>query len=227
MSGETLTTISPSTNQPVVTRKAATSEEIAKLPSIAQKAFAAYRKSYPTLSSRQKVVTKALQLIDEKQDELAKELTEQMGRPIAYTAKEITTAVKRGEYLNSIAGEVLGQDVPGKEEAGFRRFIRREPVGVVLVLFAWNVRHERRKYCPPTVVLFVVLTLFSPVPISNPRQLIDTCPSGWQRRHSQTLSSDTHHCRTHLTDLCSGRSSTESDPVLSLRLNSTARTYNP
>jgi delta 1-pyrroline-5-carboxylate dehydrogenase len=140
MSGKTLTAISPSTNEPIVTRKAASAEEIAKLPSIAQKAFTAYRKSYPTLSSRQKIVTKALQLLNEKQDELAKELTEQMGRPIAYTAKEITTAVKRGEYLNSIAGEILGQDVPGKEEAGFRRFIRREPVGVVLVLFAWNVR---------------------------------------------------------------------------------------
>jgi acyl-CoA reductase-like NAD-dependent aldehyde dehydrogenase len=139
MSGETLTTISPSTNQAIVTRKAASTEEIAKLPSTAQKAFAAYRKSCPTLSSRQKIVAKALQLLNEKQDELAKELTEQMGRPIAYTAKEITTALKRGEYLNSIAGEVLGQDVPGKEEAGFRRFIRREPVGVVLVLFAWNV----------------------------------------------------------------------------------------
>jgi acyl-CoA reductase-like NAD-dependent aldehyde dehydrogenase len=143
MSSETLTTISPSTNQPIVTRKAATPQEIAKLSSIAQKAFAAYRKSCPTLSSRQKIVTKALQLLSEKQDDLAKELTEQMGRPIAYTAKEITTAVKRGEYLNSIVNEVLGQDVPGKQEAGFRRFIRREPVGVVLVLFAWNVRPGR------------------------------------------------------------------------------------
>ena len=139
MSNETLTTISPSTNQPIVTRRAASPEEIAKLPSIAQNAFAAYRKSCPTLSSRQKIVTKALQLLNEKQDELAKELTQQMGRPIAYTAKEITTAVKRGEYLNNIADEVLGQDVPGTEEAGLRRFIRREPVGVVLVLFAWNV----------------------------------------------------------------------------------------
>jgi acyl-CoA reductase-like NAD-dependent aldehyde dehydrogenase len=143
MSSETLTTISPSTNQPIVTRKAATPQEIAKLSSIAQKAFAAYRKSCPTLSSRQKIVTKALQLLSEKQDDLAKELTEQMGRPIAYTAKEITTAVKRGEYLNSIVNEVLGQDVPGKQEAGFRRFIRRESVGVVLVLFAWNVRPGR------------------------------------------------------------------------------------
>jgi hypothetical protein len=219
MLGETLTTISPSTNQPIVTRKAASPEEIAKLPSIAQKAVIAYRKSYPTLSSRQKIIAKALQLLHGRQDELAKELTEQMGRPIAYTAKEITTAVKRGEYLNSIADDVLGQDVPGKEETGFRRFIRREPVGVVLVLFAWNVRLKLQNLSLPPCGGMLGLTLISLVPIFNPRQLINTCTSGWQCRHPQTLSSDPHNCRTYLTNLCSSRPSTKSDPVLPLRIN--------
>jgi Aldehyde dehydrogenase family len=219
MSGETLTTISPSTNQPTVTRKAASPEEIAKLPSIAQEAVIAYHRSYPTLSSRQKIITKALQLLHEKQDELAKELTEQMGRPIAYTAKEITTAIKRGEYLNSIAGDVLGQDVPGEEETGFRRFIRREPVGVVLVLFAWNVRLKTANLSLQMCGRMLRLTLISLVPIFNPRQLINTCPSGWQRRYPQTLSSDPHSCRTYITNLHSGRPSRKSDPVLPLRID--------
>jgi hypothetical protein len=219
MSGETLTTISPSTNQPIVTRKAASPEEIAELPSIAQNAVIAYHKSYPTLSSRQKIVAKALQLLDEKQDELAKELTEQMGRPIAYTAKEITTAVKRGEYLNSIADDVLGQDVPGKEETGIRRFIRREPVGVVLVLFAWNVCRTNHKSFISTRWRMLGLTFISLVPIFNPRQLVDPCSSGWKRRHPQTLSSNAHRCRTCRTNLCSSRPSAKSDPVLPLRVD--------
>ena len=136
---ESLTTISPTTNKPLLRRVAAPPTDIALLPSLGQNAFQSFRKSHPTLASRQEIVAKALKLVLEKQDELAKELTEQMGRPISYAAKEIQTAVKRAEYLNSIAGEVLGKDVPGQEERGFRRFIRREPVGVVLVLFAWNV----------------------------------------------------------------------------------------
>ena len=219
MSGETLTTISPSTNQPIISRKAASPEEIARLPSTAQKAFTAYRKSCPTLSSRKKIVAKALQLINDKQDELAKELTEQMGRPIAYTAKEITTAVKRGEYLNSIAGDVLGQNVPGKEEAGFRRFIRREPVGVVLVLFAWNVRFEDCKHPTDTPILLLGANTTSTVPVSNSCQLVNTCPSGWQRSNPQALPSDTNHCRTHIADLCSGRASTKGHPIFPLRVN--------
>lgn len=45
--------------------------------------------------------------------------------------------VKRGEHLLSISSECLA-DVPGVPEPGFKRFIRKEPVGVVLVIFAWN-----------------------------------------------------------------------------------------
>lgn len=60
-----------------------------------------------------------------------------MGRPICYTAKEIETMVRRGEYLLSISSEAL-TDVPGVPELGFTRFIRKEPVGVVLIIFAWN-----------------------------------------------------------------------------------------
>lgn len=46
----------------------------------------------------------------------------------------------RGDYLNKIASQILDHDVPATEEPGFKRYIRREPVGVVLVIFAWNVR---------------------------------------------------------------------------------------
>ena len=138
MSTETINTISPSTNRTVVIRSGLTLDEIAELAPTSRKAFKLFRKSHPTLGSRQEIVAKLLQLISKKQDVLAKELTEQMGRPIAYTGVEIKTAVKRAEYLNRIAGEAIGDDVPGDEEKGFRRFIRKEPVGTVLILFAWN-----------------------------------------------------------------------------------------
>lgn len=136
MSLEVMTTISPTTNKPVVTRNGLSDADIARLPDIATEAFESFRRT--SLSERQAIVKKALKLIDEKQDELAKELTEQMGRPIAYTPKEITTAVKRAEYLLKISGDAL-KDTDGEPEKGFKRFIRKVPVGPVLVIFAWNV----------------------------------------------------------------------------------------
>ena len=93
MSFETITTISPITNKPILTRNGVSATDLKLLPEVAMEAFLKFRKT--TLAERQAIVTKALKLLWDKQDILARELTEQMGRPIAYTAKEVTTAVKR------------------------------------------------------------------------------------------------------------------------------------
>jgi acyl-CoA reductase-like NAD-dependent aldehyde dehydrogenase len=138
MSLETITTISPVTNKPILTRNGLSASDLELLPQVATEAFLSFRKT--TLAERQAIVKKALELLGDRQDELAKELTEQMGRPIAYTAKEVSTAVKRGEYLLKISEDTL-KDTEGEAENGFKRFIRKVPVGPVLVLFAWNASH--------------------------------------------------------------------------------------
>ncbi|TVY92885.1 Succinate-semialdehyde dehydrogenase [NADP(+)] [Lachnellula willkommii] len=135
MSVETITTISPTTNKPILTRNGISASDLELLPQVATEAFESFRKT--TLAERQAIVKKALKLLSDKQDVLAKEITEQMGRPIAYGAKEVATAVKRGEYLLKISEEAL-KDTDGEAEKGFKRFIRKVPVGPVLILFAWN-----------------------------------------------------------------------------------------
>lgn len=138
MATEVITTISPSTNETVLTRNGLADSDVALLPAVATKSFNSYRQV--SLKRRQEIVKKALQLITEQQDVLARELAEQMGRPIAYGTKEISTAVARGEYLLKISGNAL-LDTDGEPEKGFKRFIRKLPVGPVLILFAWNVRY--------------------------------------------------------------------------------------
>jgi len=136
MSVEKINTISPITNQTVVSRNGISQSDLELISTSATDAFEKYRKT--SLKERQEIVKKALKLLTDKQDVLAKELTEQMGRPIAYTAKEVTTAVKRGEYLLRVSEDSL-KDTDGEAEKGFKRFIRKVPVGPVLILFAWNV----------------------------------------------------------------------------------------
>ncbi len=66
---------------------------------------------------------------------LGEELTRQMGRPIAYTPNEIRRGFQeRALYMASICEESLAEI---SVERG-RRFIRREPLGVVLVVAPWN-----------------------------------------------------------------------------------------
>ncbi|KAI5463454.1 Aldehyde/histidinol dehydrogenase [Mariannaea sp. PMI_226] len=135
MSVETITTISPNTNEPILTRNGASAADLELLPKVATEAFESWRKT--TLKERQAIVRKFLDNLAAKKEELGEELTAQMGRPINYTAGEVATAVKRGDYLLKISDEAL-KDTDGEAEKGFKRFIRKIPVGPVLVIFAWN-----------------------------------------------------------------------------------------
>jgi len=73
-----------------------------------------------------------------KADTLAEELTWQIGRPIAQSPGEIRRGFQeRALYMCGIAEEVLN-DLQIEPKPGFRRFIRREPLGVVLVIAPWN-----------------------------------------------------------------------------------------
>ncbi|KAJ2972044.1 hypothetical protein NQ176_g7384 [Zarea fungicola] len=135
MSIEVIKTISPTTGDIVITRNGISPADLDLLPKVATESFQRFRKT--TLQERQEIVKKFLKGLSDRESELAEELTVQMGRPIAYTGKEVSTAVKRGEYLLKISGEAL-QDTDGEAEKGFKRFIRKVPVGPVLIIFAWN-----------------------------------------------------------------------------------------
>ncbi|KAG0637757.1 Aldehyde/histidinol dehydrogenase [Tuber brumale] len=136
MSKEIITTISPITSQPLLIREGVSAEDFPSIVEKSNHAFSTFRHTHP-LKKRQEVVRKALEILSSKTDLLAKELTEQMGRPIAYTGSEVSTARMRAEYLLKVSDEAL-KDSPGEEQEGFRRFIRKEPLGVILVIFAWN-----------------------------------------------------------------------------------------
>ncbi|KNG47065.1 betaine aldehyde dehydrogenase 2 [Stemphylium lycopersici] len=135
MSLEKITTISPITNKPVLTRNGLSDADLRSLPETASTAFESYRRT--SLAERKEIVKKAMKLLNDRQDVLGKEITEQMGRPIAYTAKEVTTAVMRGEYLLKISDDTL-KDTDGEPEKGFKRYIKKVPLGPVLILFPWN-----------------------------------------------------------------------------------------
>lgn len=136
MSVEVINTISPTTNEPILTRNGVSEADLELLPKTATEAFQSFRKT--SLKERQEIVKKFIKILSKHESELAEELTVQMGRPINFGGKEIQTAVKRAEYLLKISDEAL-KDTDGEPEKGFKRFIRKVPVGPVLILFAWNV----------------------------------------------------------------------------------------
>jgi acyl-CoA reductase-like NAD-dependent aldehyde dehydrogenase len=69
-------------------------------------------------------------------DEIVPELAHMMGRPVRYGG-EFGGFTERASYMASIAEEALA-DIKIADDAQFRRYIRRVPHGVVLVVAPWN-----------------------------------------------------------------------------------------
>jgi acyl-CoA reductase-like NAD-dependent aldehyde dehydrogenase len=69
--------------------------------------------------------------------EIAAEITWQMGRPIRHGPNEVRGFEERARHMIAIAEEALAP-VGCPPKPGFQRFIRREPLGVVLAIAPWN-----------------------------------------------------------------------------------------
>jgi acyl-CoA reductase-like NAD-dependent aldehyde dehydrogenase len=71
-------------------------------------------------------------------EEIATELSWQMGRPVAQSPGELKRGFhERALYMCETAASALA-DLEVEPKPGFQRFIRREPLGVVLVVAPWN-----------------------------------------------------------------------------------------
>ncbi|MES3036829.1 MAG: aldehyde dehydrogenase family protein, partial [Bdellovibrionota bacterium] len=89
------------------------------------------------LTARLEAVKKALQYFTENKAQIAKDISQQMGRPISQSPGEINGLLERANYLCSIASEALSAQ-PLPEKPNFERSIVREPLGVIFVISAWN-----------------------------------------------------------------------------------------
>jgi len=70
-------------------------------------------------------------------DEIAMELAWSMGRPVAQAPGEVRGCVERARFMVAAAEEGLAALDPGPK-AGFKRYVKRVPLGVVFVIAPWN-----------------------------------------------------------------------------------------
>jgi len=89
------------------------------------------------LEERAALLTRFLDVFLSKREQLAKELTWQVGRPIRYSPGELSGFEARARHMISRAAEALAPPPPPPLD-GFTRQLRRVPHGVVLNLPAWN-----------------------------------------------------------------------------------------
>jgi acyl-CoA reductase-like NAD-dependent aldehyde dehydrogenase len=90
-----------------------------------------------SVEERVALCDRALAKLEARTEEVAADITRQMGKPLSQARGEVGGMASRWRHMQSIAKESLSDIVlPPKE--GFERRIAKEPLGVVLDLPAWN-----------------------------------------------------------------------------------------
>ena len=103
-----------------------------------ERAVAAQRSwRHVPVAERAAICERFIAAFEARRSEIVEEITWQIGRPISAAPGEVRGTVERARYMIGAAADAIA-DVDCGETAGLRRFIRREPHGVVLTVAAWN-----------------------------------------------------------------------------------------
>ena len=89
------------------------------------------------VAERAKYMLKMLEALVGMADEIVPELAWQMGRPVRYGG-EFGGVKERTQYMVEIAERALAPVPASNPKDGFRRYVKKDPLGVVMVIAPWN-----------------------------------------------------------------------------------------
>jgi len=127
--------ISPVDGREVVRRPAASAAEIEAAVAAARVAQAEWKRV--PVAARATMLSRAVDAMLSMREAIAPELAWQMGRPVRYGGGELNGFEERARTMIALAESALADIVPEPKQ-GFKRYIAREPLGLVLTVAPWN-----------------------------------------------------------------------------------------
>lgn len=131
---EKISIISPIDDSLVAERTPATDKELTLVLQSAVNAQNAWSKT--PIAEKATLCHQAIDNLVVNIDDIAEEITRQMGRPIRYSPGEIRGLEERGRFMIDIAEQALADIYINNNDT--KRFIRRVPLGSVLTIAPWN-----------------------------------------------------------------------------------------
>ncbi|MEU1038454.1 NADP-dependent succinic semialdehyde dehydrogenase [Streptomyces sp. NPDC005551] len=135
-----IATVNPANGETLKTYDALGTEEIERRLATAAATFRTYRTT--SLAERARLLHRAAGLLDEDQDEIARIMTTEMGKPLKQARAEAAKCAKAMRWYADHAGELLADEEPGESAArdsgASRVIVRYRPLGPVLAVMPWN-----------------------------------------------------------------------------------------
>ncbi len=134
-SGETFTSLNPATEAPLAE---AARSAAADVDAAVQAAKAAYRGWRLTPAPRRgEILFRAAQILTERKDELARLMTQEMGKILAETRGDVQEAIDMAYYMGGEGRRLLGYTAPVEMPNKFGMALR-DAAGVVGLITPWN-----------------------------------------------------------------------------------------
>ena len=132
---ETYEVINPATEEVIGKASKASPVDVEKALKSAEKGFAVWKKFSPW--KRAEIIRKIADLMRKKNNELAKWMTLETGKPLAEGLAEVSGSADIFEWNAEETKRIYGQTVQSRFE-NTRVIINYEPIGVVAALSPWN-----------------------------------------------------------------------------------------
>lgn len=132
---ETLPVVNPATGAEIGRLPVATEADMDRAAAAAGRAFADWSAMPPI--ARQRFLSRAADLIEQRRDAIAKLLTEDQGKPLAEAVGEVQVVADFFRWFGEEGRRVYGRTIPG-EDPDMLQTAMRVPVGPVLVFGPWN-----------------------------------------------------------------------------------------
>ncbi|KUI96917.1 betaine-aldehyde dehydrogenase [Vibrio sp. MEBiC08052] len=134
-SGKTFTSLNPATGEVLAELEQASTQDIQDAVESAKQGFA--RWSAMTAVERSRILLKAVEILREKNDELAKLEVLDTGKPLQEALEvDIVTGADVIEYYAGLAPTLVGTQQPLTQNQFF--YTRQEPLGICAGIGAWN-----------------------------------------------------------------------------------------
>ncbi|MEU0173645.1 NADP-dependent succinic semialdehyde dehydrogenase [Streptomyces massasporeus] len=135
-----IATVNPANGETLKTYEAMDEQEIERRLQLAEATFRTYRTT--TFDERARLVHRAADLLEEDQQDIARVMTTEMGKPIQQARAEAAKCAKAMRWYADHAEELLADEEPAdsdvKDSGASRVRVRYRPLGPVLAVMPWN-----------------------------------------------------------------------------------------
>ncbi|MFI6934165.1 NADP-dependent succinic semialdehyde dehydrogenase [Streptomyces sp. NPDC050287] len=135
-----IATVNPANGETVKTYEAMGEEEIERRLQLAQATFRTYRTT--AFAERARLLHRAADLLDEDQNDIARVMTTEMGKPVKQARAEAAKCAKAMRWYADNAQELLADEEPGasdvQDSGASHALVRYRPMGPVLAVMPWN-----------------------------------------------------------------------------------------